>query len=95
MKRRLLFGLLLVATLLTLRSAVLSCGIEQTWIPGLYDAGDADNVLALSSVKAVDPAASPRAQAADALVRALTIPTLADPRGRSVVADPSRAPPLL
>ncbi len=95
MKRRLLFGLLLVATLLSLRSAVLACGIEQTWIPGMYDGGDTDNVLALSSVKAIDPAASPRAHAADALVSALTIPAHADPQGRSVVADPSRAPPLL
>jgi hypothetical protein len=95
MKRRLLFGFLLVATLLTLRSAVLSCGIEQTWIPGLYDGGDTDNVLALSSAKAIDPAASPRVHSANTLGRGLAVAALADPQGRSVVADPSRAPPLL
>lgn len=95
MKRRLLFGLLLVATLLSLRSVVLSCGLEQTWIPGVYDGGDTDDVLALSSVKAIDPAASPRVHSGDALVRALVVSALADPQGRSVVADPSRAPPLL
>jgi hypothetical protein len=95
MKRRLLLGLLLVATLVSLRPLVFAAGLEQTWIPGFYDAGDTDDALALSSFKAIGPGTPPLVQAANVLLSALAAASLADPESRTVVAAPSRAPPLL
>jgi hypothetical protein len=95
MKRRLLLGLLLIATLLSLRPLVFASGLEQTWISGVYDAGDTDDALALSSFKAIGPGASPLVPAADVLLTAVAAASLADPKSRTVVAAPSRAPPLL
>jgi hypothetical protein len=95
MKRRLLLGLVLVATLLSLRPLVFASGLEQTWIPGVYDAGDTDDALALSGNKAIGPAASPDVQAATVLVSALSSASHSDPKSRTAVAVPSRAPPLL
>lgn len=95
MKRRLLIGLLLVATLLSLRPVVLSYGIEHTWIPGIYDAGDLDAALAVLGAKAIDAAPSPRAHAADLLISTLPATALPALGGRNVVAGHSRAPPLL
>ena len=42
-----------IASLLSLRSLVLASGVEPTWIPGIYDAGDLDETFALSSLKAL------------------------------------------
>jgi hypothetical protein len=95
MKRRLLLGLLLIATLLSLRPLVFASGLEQTWISGVYDAGDTDDALALSSFKAIGPGAPPPVQTAHVLHSALAAASLADPESRTVVAVPSRAPPLL
>jgi hypothetical protein len=95
MKRRLLLGLVLVGTLVSLRPLVFASGLEQTWIPGIYDAGDTDDALALSGNKAIGPAASPVVQAATVLISALASASPADPKSRTAVAVPSRAPPLL
>jgi hypothetical protein len=93
--RLLLLGLFLVATLLSLRPLVFASGLEQTWIPGIYDAGDTDDALALSGNKAIGPAASPVVRAAALLVSSLAAASPADPKSRTAVAVPSRAPPLL
>jgi hypothetical protein len=95
MKRRLLLGLLLAAALLSLRSVVFACGIEETWIPGIYDGGDTDDALALAGSKALESAASPVLPAPDVVFSRAVVPLAADPSSFSVVALPSRSPPLL
>jgi hypothetical protein len=95
MKRRLLLGVFLIATLLSLRPLVFASGLEHTWIPGVYDAGDTDDALALSSFKAIGPGAPPMVRAANVRVSALAAASLADPESRTAVAAPSRAPPRL
>ena len=95
MKRRLLLGLLLVAALLSLRSLVFACGIEETWIPGIYDGGDTDDALALAGSKALEAAASPVLPAPDVVFSPVVVALAVDPGSFSVVALPSRSPPLL
>jgi hypothetical protein len=80
MNRRLFLGLLLVAALLSLRSAVFACGIEETWIPGIYDGGDTDDALALAGFKALEAVASPVASASS--------PSPAAPRPSSSRSSP-------
>lgn len=95
MKRRLFLGLLLVAALLSLRSAVFACGIEETWIPGIYDGGDTDDALALAGFKALEAVASPEFPAPDVVISRVIVVVAADPGSFSVVALPGRSPPLL
>jgi hypothetical protein len=95
MKRRVLLGLLLVATLLSLRPVVFACGIEQTWIPGIYDGGDTDDALALAGSKAIEPTVAPVVPAPDVLISRLALAPSSDPGSFSTVAVSSRAPPLL
>lgn len=95
MNRRLLLGLLLVVALLSLRSAVFACGIEETWIPGIYDGGDTDDALALAGFKALEAAASPEFPAPDLVISRVVVATAANPGSFSVVALPGRSPPLV
>jgi hypothetical protein len=95
MKRRLLLGLVLVATLLSLRPLVFACGLEETWIPGIYDGGDTDDALALAGSKAIAPEVSPVVPAADLLLNRATLTLTEDPESHNAVAVSSRAPPLL
>jgi hypothetical protein len=94
MGRRVLLSFVLVASLLSLRSLVLASGIEQTWIPGIYDAGDLDDAFALTSLKALGAPAPPRVDAS-ARVVARVEPAAPDTTlSRAVSTTPSRAPPL-
>ena len=95
MKRRLLLGLLLIATLLSLRAAVFACGIEETWIPGIYDGGDTDDALALAGSKALEAAVAPELPSPDIIVSRVVVARASDPGSFRVVALSSRAPPLL
>ena len=95
MKRRLLFGLLLVATLLSLRTLVFACGVEETWIPGIYDAGDIDDALALAGFKAIASEVAPVVPAADLLLSRVTLTLSPDPESHNAVVVSTRAPPLL
>jgi hypothetical protein len=92
--RRVLLSFVLVASLLSLRSLVLASGIEQTWIPGIYDAGDLDDAFALTSFKALGAPAPPRVDAS-ARVVARVEPAAPDTTlSRAVSTTSSRAPPL-
>jgi len=95
MKRRLLLGLLLVATLLSMRTLALANGVEQTWIPGIYDDGDVDDALALAGSKAIECAAAPDLPSPDVIMGRIVAVRVSDPATVSVVALPGRSPPLL
>ena len=95
MKRRLLLGLLLVATLLSMRTFALANGVEQTWIPGIYDDGDVDDALALAGSKAIECAAAPDVPAPDAVMGRIVVVRVSDPEAVSTVALSGRSPPLL
>lgn len=94
MSRRILVSFVLVASLLSLRSLVLASGFEQTWIHGLYDAGDLDDAFALSNLKAFGTPAPPRVDASARVVArvATAVPDAAP--GRAARSASSRAPPL-
>jgi hypothetical protein len=94
MKRRLLVGLLVVLAVLTLRPLIYASGVEHTWIPGIYDNGDLDDSLALSSLKALGTEAPPAFQAAPVLMARLDAMTVGEPESLVSGASPSRAPPL-
>ena len=94
MSRRFLLSFVLIASLLSLRPLVLASGIEQTWIHGIYDAGDLDDAFALSSFKALGAPAPPRVDAS-ARVVARVEPAAPDATlSRAVSTTSSRAPPL-
>jgi hypothetical protein len=94
LSRRILLSLVLVASLLSLRSLVLASGIEQTWIHGAYDAGDLDDFFALSNLKALGAPARPRVDdSARVVARVESAAPDASPR-RGVRSASSRAPPL-
>lgn len=95
MKRRLLVGLLVALAVLTLRPLLYATGVEPTWIPGIYDNGDLDDSLALSSLKAIGTGAPLTVQAATLLVARLDAVTVAEPESLGSAASLSRAPPLL
>ena len=95
MKRRLLLGLLLVATLLSMRTLALANGVEQTWIPGIYDDGDVDDALALAGSKAIECAAVPGVPTPDTVMGRIMAVRVSDPETVSTVALSSRAPPLV
>jgi hypothetical protein len=94
MSRRILLSLVLVASLLSLRSLVLAAGIEQTWIPGIYDAGDLDDTFALSSFKALGASGPPRIDASTRVVARVESPAPEAILSRAVCTASSRAPPL-
>jgi hypothetical protein len=95
MTRRLLVGALLVMAVMGLRPVLYASGVEQTWIPGIYDAADLDDALALSSLKAIGGVPSPMVQASDVLISRLAFTHPTDPESPSLVTASSRAPPLL
>jgi hypothetical protein len=94
MSRRILLSFVLVASLLSLRSLVLAAGIEQTWIPGIYDAGDLDDAFALSSFKALGASGPPRIDASTRVVARVESPAPEAILSRAVCTASSRAPPL-
>lgn len=95
MSRRLLLTFVLVASLLSLRPLVLASGIEQTWIPGIYDAGDLDDAFALSNLKALGAPAPPRVDASAAVLARIESAGPDATPARVVRTASSRAPPLL
>lgn len=95
MSRRLLLTFVLVASLLSLRSLVLASGMEQTWIPGIYDAGDLDDAFALSNLKALGAPAPPRVDASAAVLARIESAAPDATPGRVGRTASSRAPPLL
>ncbi|HKZ07125.1 MAG TPA: hypothetical protein VJU81_16800 [Methylomirabilota bacterium] len=95
MKRRLLVGLFVVLAVMTLRPLLYATSVEPTWIPGIYDNGDLDDSLALSSLKALGTEASSTVQRAPALVARLDASAVGEPESPVSGASPSRAPPLL
>lgn len=94
MSRRILLSFVLVASLLSLRPLVLASGIEQTWIPGIYDGGDLDDAFALSGLKALGAPEPPRVDASGALVARIESAAPDAAPSRAVVSASSRAPPL-
>ena len=94
MSRRILLSFVLVASLLSLRSLVLAAGIEQTWIPGVYDAGDLDDTFTLSSLKALGASGPPRVDASTRVVARVQSPVPEAIFSRAVCTASSRAPPL-
>lgn len=94
LSRRVLLSFVLVASLLSLRSLVLASGIEQTWIHGVYDAGDLDDAFALSNLKALGAPAPPRVDASARVVAHVESAAPDANPSRAVRSAPSRAPPL-
>ena len=94
MSRRILLSFVLVASLLSLRPLVLAAGIEQTWIHGIYDAGDLDDTFALSSFKALGASGPPRVDASTRVVAGVEFPVPEAILSRAVCTASSRAPPL-
>jgi hypothetical protein len=94
MSRRILLSFVLVASLLSLRSLVLAAGIEQTWIHGIYDAGDLDDTFALSSLKALGASGPPRVDASTRVVARVGSAVPEAILSRDVCSASSRAPPL-
>jgi hypothetical protein len=94
MRYRILVGLVLVASLLSLRSLVLASGFEQTWIHGIYDAGDLDDAFALSNLKALRTPAPPRADASTPVVDRIKTAAPDAVSSRAARSPSSRAPPL-
>ena len=94
MSRRILLSFVLVASLLSLRSLVLAAGIEQTWIPGIYDAGDLDDTFSLSSLKALGASGPPRVDASTRVVARVESPAHDAILSPAVCTASSRAPPL-
>jgi hypothetical protein len=94
MSRRLLLSFVLVASLLSLRSLVLASGFEQTWIPGMYDAGDLDDAFALSNFKALGAPAAPSVDASALVVAHVESAAPDATHSRAVRTASSRAPPL-
>lgn len=94
MNRRILLSVVLVASLLSLRSLVLASGIEQTWIHGIYDAGDLDDAFVLSSFKALGAATPPRADTSTAVVARVESAVPDATPSRAVRTASSRAPPF-
>src|SRR5437870_392436 len=88
-------GLGLVAVVMTLAPAAHASPPDQTWIPGLYDNADFDDVVLLitSNLGAIQPSlVSPRMVA---LVVGLVSPADTPVQSlRRVASGPSRAPPL-
>ena len=94
MCRRILVSFVLLASLMSLRTLVLASGLEQTWIHGMYDAGDLDDAFALSNFKALGTPAPPRVDASARVVaRGEMAASDAAPR-RLLRSAFSRAPPL-
>ena len=83
----------LIASLLSLRSLVLASGIEQTWIPGIYDAGDLDETFALSSLKALGASSPPRVDATAIVVARVELAVADAPLSSTARTASSRAPP--
>jgi hypothetical protein len=95
MKRRLLVGVLVVLAVVMLRPLLYASGVEQTWIPGIYDNGDLDDAFALSVLKAIGAEAPPTVLAASLLLARLDPTPATSPANLNRVASASRAPPLL
>lgn len=94
LSRRVLLSFVLVASLLSLRSLVFASGMEPTWIPGIYDAGDLDDAFALSNFKALGAPAPPRVDGSARVVARIETATPDAAPSRAVRSAPSRAPPL-
>ena len=69
---------------------------DQTWIAGVYDQADFDDVVALltSALDATDSTAAPEASACFALAPKLCPATVAWPASAPAYSAPLRAPPL-
>ncbi len=94
LSRRILLSFVLVSSLLSLRSLVLAAGMEQTWIHGVYDAGDLDDAFALSNLKALGAPALPRVDASARVVARVDSAVPDATPSRAVRSASSRAPPL-
>src|SRR5215467_2793929 len=70
---------------------------DQTWLPGVYDQGDFDDVVALltSALGATDSFTAPEAGVCFALGPKLCPATVACPASASAYSPPLRAPPIV
>ena len=94
MCRRILVSFVLLASLMSLRTLVLASGLEQTWIHGMYDAGDLDDAFALSNFKALGTPAPPRVDASARVVARVEMAASDAAPRRALRSAFSRAPPL-
>jgi len=69
---------------------------DQTWLPGVYDQADFDDVVALltSARDATDSTAAPEASVCFALAPKLCPATVACPASAPAYSPPLRAPPI-
>src|SRR5215471_4226878 len=69
---------------------------DQTWLAGVYDQADFDDVVGLltSALDATDSTAAPEAGACFALVPKLSLATVACPSSAPAYSPPLRAPPI-
>jgi|SRR6266436_6649671 len=93
---RRILGLVLVMTALALTPAAYASPPDQTWIAGLYDNADYDDVVLFitSGLGGIQPslAWSPRVVAL--VVGVVLSVEISAPTSDSVASGPSRAPPL-
>src|SRR2546427_5991597 len=92
-----LVGLSLVAAVLALAPAAHASPPDQSWIPGLYDNGDFDDVVSLitSSLGALQPTMAWALHPTDSVVSCLSPADTAPPVRSLSSSGPSRAPPLV
>jgi len=69
---------------------------DQTWLAGVYDQADFDDVVGLltSSLDATDSTAAPEAGACFALAPKLSLATVTCPSSAPTYSPPLRAPPI-
>jgi len=91
-----LVGLSLVAAVLALAPAAHASPPDQSWIAGLYDNADFDDVILLitSNLGAVDPGVAPSSRPVATVVSLVAPAANLAPTVSPLSSGPCRAPPL-
>ena len=91
-----LIALGLVTAILALAPAAHASPPDQSWLPGLYDNADFDDVILLitSTLPGIQPSIGSSLQPVDSVVNLLSLANSAAPVPSPSSSGPSRAPPL-
>jgi len=94
--RHRLVGLSLVAAVVTLAPVAHASPPDQTWIAGLYDNADFDDVVLLvtSNLGAVDPRVVPSSRPVATVISLVASADTLAPPGSPLSSGSCRAPPL-